>query len=459
MRSFFSAECTTLCLRYSKGEFIMICKNCGNVIDDGAAFCDNCGQHVVQPAKSASGTKKLSSNQLIIIIASVAAILVAAIIIATVLVIRPKGKNLEKKLEGLTDKQIISFCCDDYNSDGSEEAFAIAGTGSESGFENADIWFVSENAGGKVKENISGRLNGILEENGRKYMCVEVADDGGSHSYIYGVIEPDKVYEPDTSGVFSGVYQDETTIKTVDGQVITIDATVVQGETSVIQQPMTAEVSSTDYRTQKPSTTTERSTTTKRTTTEKSTTKKSVSKEGWREAYKSYLKSFYSQNGSRYSSMMFSLGYVDNDNIPELFVSTGNWHYATVYVVTYHNGKIHDFGEMGRSFGEIEYYRKEGLIIEEGGGSGIITATVSKMNGNSITEVMNVMSGERYDQETDSVVNDYWIDDNPVSEEEYRAEYNRYLSDSKRASAIMTGREGLTLTPSNIEKIDTMNAQ
>jgi len=107
----------------------------------------------------------------------------------------------------------------------------------------------------------------------------------------------------------------------------------------------------------------------------------------------------------------FSLGYVDEDDIPELFISEGSAHFCGVDVYTYYDNTaklINHFSESGC----LEYAPKQNLIDSFYQGMGYITNHFYCIkNGEGIPTI----SFDKYDGKSP-----YWkIDDIDVNEEEY----------------------------------------
>lgn len=163
---------------------------------------------------AANGNKKKNTAN-----AAIAVIIIIAFLtggLSTYFLFLTHEKRLRRTLTEITEKPIIEFSYDDFNNDGTKEAFAVAGNGNEDGFNSAEVWFVSDGAIENLKDNAEGSLNGIVSENNIKYLSVEIKDGDSSHSYIYGVKAKNKSYEPEYSGKYSGVHQDGDRILTAD---------------------------------------------------------------------------------------------------------------------------------------------------------------------------------------------------------------------------------------------------
>ncbi len=100
--------------------------------------------------------------------------------------------TLKQKLMQQTNLPILHFFCNDYDSDGSHEAFAVVGEIDNSMGENwytqAELWFVSEADTMLLESDIYGYPNGILPGEQYDFLSLERSAGGsGSLSYVYGV--------------------------------------------------------------------------------------------------------------------------------------------------------------------------------------------------------------------------------------------------------------------------------
>ena len=107
--------------------------------------------------------------------------------------------QLRERLAEYGEGNIIWFNFDDFDGDGTYEAFAFMG---KAGAEYMDgvLWYVNENYAAELKE--SGKLHTpeIVNANGTNFLFAENYDDG--LTYVFG-IENSKVYETAVSGNFS----------------------------------------------------------------------------------------------------------------------------------------------------------------------------------------------------------------------------------------------------------------
>ncbi len=213
------------------------CKKCGNQLSGISKFCPKCGTKIdigtpaVNTAvkKPAQSVRKNNKSHLKAIIAVVMVLVIIAAALGGVYFLYPSivshEKRLNKKLSKLTDKEVIEFYYDDFNADEIYEAFAVVGKSNGNSISKAEIWFISDNAGEKVKDNINkGKLNGILEDNNNKYISIEIENEDStqSKSYIYTVDKKDKYKEPDISGEYSNVHMEDGKIVIDSGEELDI---------------------------------------------------------------------------------------------------------------------------------------------------------------------------------------------------------------------------------------------
>ena len=110
-------------------------------------------------------------------------------------------EDIRTRLEEYTKDQgkILWFNCDDFDGDGSLEAFSFVGKAGAQYLEGI-LWFVSESYAVELKESGKWETPEIIEADNTNFMFVENFDDG--LTYVFGV-ENSKVYETAVSGTFS----------------------------------------------------------------------------------------------------------------------------------------------------------------------------------------------------------------------------------------------------------------
>lgn len=107
--------------------------------------------------------------------------------------------QLRERLAEYGEGNIIWFNFDDFDGDGTYEAFAFMG---KAGAEYMDgvLWYVNENYAAELKESGKWHTPEIVNANGTNFLFAENYDDG--LTYVFG-IENSKVYETAVSGNFS----------------------------------------------------------------------------------------------------------------------------------------------------------------------------------------------------------------------------------------------------------------
>ena len=116
----------------------------------------------------------------------------------------------------------------------------------------------------------------------------------------------------------------------------------------------------------------------------------------------------------------FALIYVDNDNIPELYI-LGFCEAEGDTVFSFKNGKLIEL-HLGRMFGG-KYIEKSGLIINENGNMGYYYTTVYSLSDSGFTTLFEGTETESYSGEAanPTVTTEYKIDGNTVTQAEYDA--------------------------------------
>lgn len=108
---------------------------------------------------------------------------------------------IREKLEEYSEGQTIWFHFDDFDSDGTSEAFAFCGKAGAEYLEGM-LWFVNENYAAELGEKGKWINPEMVTVEGTTFMFAENYDDG--LTYVFG-IENSKVYETAVSGTFSNL--------------------------------------------------------------------------------------------------------------------------------------------------------------------------------------------------------------------------------------------------------------
>ncbi|MBR4766432.1 MAG: hypothetical protein IK085_06695 [Clostridia bacterium] len=107
----------------------------------------------------------------------------------------------------------------------------------------------------------------------------------------------------------------------------------------------------------------------------------------------------------------FCLCLIDSDDIPELVVSTGDFHAASCYLFTFSNGKAVNLGPFG-TFGTIQFVEKSGIIIDSLGNNGYLNETYYKLENGMIDSLLD-FEIETRDSEK------YMIDGSEITKAQY----------------------------------------
>ncbi len=402
------------------------CSNCGNQLSDTASFCPKCGsQQMIQNSK-----KKNKKSPVVPIVCAVLAVALvsAAVTLGFVYFTSGSREKLEKKLGKLTDKKVIEFYYDDFNSDDVYEAFAVVGKGNGDDFSKAEIWFISDDAGDCVKDDIeNGRINGILEENNQKYISVEVEDEENDTeaSFVYGVEAEDEYVEPEISGKYQNVQMK-------DGKIVCTDEYGEEVEISINIKNNSKEKQTSD--------------------SEKPTEAQ------WREAYKQDLQKFCEENPGAVNDDE-STGWcgkcylvnIDDDDVPELLLTVGGFHYAAVDIYSYYDGKSTKIGTFG-SYGNIMYISKTGRILASNGGSGCFSTEIHELKNHEFTKLWSGF--EDMNSNPDNV--EYRSNDKKVSESQFNSDRDRYFDSDKAHAIVDEGIYNMDLRSTYLSDFDSL---
>ncbi len=107
--------------------------------------------------------------------------------------------QLRERLEEYGEGNIIWFNFDDFDGDGTYEAFAFMGKATAE-YMDGVLWYVNENYAAELKESGKWHTPEIVTANGTNFLFAENYDDG--LTYVFGT-ENSKVYETAVSGSFS----------------------------------------------------------------------------------------------------------------------------------------------------------------------------------------------------------------------------------------------------------------
>ena len=148
--------------------------------------------------------------------------------------------------------------------------------------------------------------------------------------------------------------------------------------------------------------------------------------EPWRSAYLEYLSKddYIAEYGTGDYGFTFTLIYLDNDDIPELFVDTGIEAGGQI-IATYYDGKVIEqhFPRLGS-----QYIEKSGLIYTNTGHMDYYPLTITKLENGTFTEIGSGLSYVT-EEDRDKMINDenhpyiltYEWEGEKVSEDQFNA--------------------------------------
>lgn len=155
--------------------------------------------------------------------------------------------------------------------------------------------------------------------------------------------------------------------------------------------------------------------TTKETTTQKPTTTKAPETEApfsepWRQAYADYVK-----KAAKEGYNLFNLIYVDNDDVPELFLGSGI-EATGERLCTYRNGKIVE-QTLYRTY-STSYIENSGLIQNYYGSQGCYGIEIYKLQNGKFEMLHTAYIEEGYSEDYGQFYSTYYLDGRDVSKDE-----------------------------------------
>lgn len=144
---------------------------------------------------------------------------------------------------------------------------------------------------------------------------------------------------------------------------------------------------------------------------------------GWRASYRSALENFM-QTEDYSRGCAFSVFDADKNGTPELYISEGEYHAASVRIYTF-GGELEELGEFG-SNGEVRFHTEMKILANEHSGQGAYNCTYYSLENNALTKLDSFYdnAGTGWDDIF------YKLNDIEVSEEEYSQAQEKYKSNS-----------------------------
>lgn len=135
----------------------------------------------------------------------------------------------------------------------------------------------------------------------------------------------------------------------------------------------------------------------------------------WQEAYADFIKKTDVMDMVSEEYGEYSLIYVDEDEIPELYIGTG-WMPTGEFVVSFYKGNI---GVLNRGRVGLQYVEHGGLLYAATGNTGFYPCNIYQLKKGKFSEIGTGWYSERFDGET--IYEDYFWEDSPVTEAAYQA--------------------------------------
>lgn len=181
-------------------------------------------------------------------------------------------------------------------------------------------------------------------------------------------------------------------------------------ESEVMQTVVTTEIATTETTTQKPTTT-------------KAPETEAPFSEPWRQAYSDYVKKAAKEG---YNS--FNLIYVDNDDVPELFLGSGI-EATGERLCTYHNGKIVE-QTLYRTY-STSYIENSGLIQNYYGSQGCYGIEIYKLENGKFTMLHTAYIEEGYSEDYGEFYSGCYLDKKEILREDLDRKIAEYFDSDK----------------------------
>ncbi|MCD8215185.1 MAG: zinc ribbon domain-containing protein [Clostridiales bacterium] len=149
-------------------------------------------------------------------------------------------------------------------------------------------------------------------------------------------------------------------------------------------------------------------------------------------AYINYINELVAANNKDSQQNEYDFIYIDNDEIPELFVH-GRFEAEGDRICTYYNGSVSEY-PLNRT-GGMSYMERGGLVCNFNGNSGYFLLNIYSLSNGNLTKIYSGLEAEEYDKDSDSFIISYEWEDVSVSEEEFNAKWNSVF-DTSRAKTV-----------------------
>ena len=147
----------------------------------------------------------------------------------------------------------------------------------------------------------------------------------------------------------------------------------------------------------------------------------------WQEAYIDFINKPQSTIWTLENNSDYSLIYVDDDDIPELYIHTGIM--ATgAFIVSFYDGKVR---AINRERGGIEYIEYGGLFYSGWGNAGFYPCNVYMLEKGEFSEIGTGWISENNDAEKGFLSFDYFWEGRLMTETEYKECLNKLIDTSQ----------------------------
>jgi len=147
--------------------------------------------------------------------------------------------------------------------------------------------------------------------------------------------------------------------------------------------------------------------------------------ETWKEAYIDFLHKMYVIESAD-DNWEYSLIYVDDDDIPELFIDTG-FSVSGETVVSFYDGTIGTMNRCRSGMGYIEY---GSLLYNENGATGFYPCNIYRLEKGVFSEIGTGWCNDHCDAQG-NIYYEYFWEDNVVTEAEFEAHIDELIDRSK----------------------------
>lgn len=148
-------------------------------------------------------------------------------------------------------------------------------------------------------------------------------------------------------------------------------------------------------------------------------------------AFSDYLLDVYMEDhyDDSFYEIKYAVGFVDEDDIPELFVTDGDYHAAGTKVFKYIDGEVVYVGEFGES-GGFAFTPRMNNIYSFFLNMGVATNTIFSMNPDgSLVEKGSFVWSEEYEDASDTYVTKYFVNEVETGEAEYNEAIGSFYYD------------------------------